>query len=278
MMASRPQTLIASISPVILGTLLSGQVDFLLFGLTLLAALSIQIGTNLANDYFDYIKGADTAERKGPTRVTQSGLLLPQSVKKGFLLAFLLSGLCSIFLIAKGGVVIAAIAALSIILGMIYTAGPYPIAYLGLSELFVFVFFGLIASGGTAYLQTKVWSSLAVLAGAGPGSLSCCILIINNLRDEQEDRKANKKTLIVRFGAKFGKWQYAFFLTLALLTPLLFMTTHPGVCLTTLLLAIPALFAIRAVFKESMPYEALFKTTALFLASYTLFFFLGWFI
>jgi len=277
-LAFRPYTLIASISPVIIGTLLSESVDLLLFFFTLLAAIAIQIGTNLANDYFDYFKGADTKDRKGPLRVTQSGLLAPKTVKRGFILAFCAAALCSVFLIAKGGIVIAAIAGVSILLGMIYTAGPYPIAYLGLSELFVFTFFGVIATGATAYLQTGVWSSAAVLAGIGPGALSCCILTINNLRDEEQDKKANKKTLVVRFGASFGKWQYAIFLSLAILTPLFYCTSHGAVCLTTILLFVPAMFTIRSLFKMSMSFEALFKTTTLFLLCYTLFFFLGWFI
>lgn len=278
LLACRPYTLVASISPVIIGTLLSKKLDLLLFFFTMIAAIAIQTGTNLANDYFDYFKGADTRERKGPLRMTQSGLLSPAAIKQGFILTFCAAALCSLFLIAKGGIVIAVIAGLSILLGVIYTAGPYPIAYVGLSELFILTFFGVVATGATAYLQTGVWSSSAILAGMGPGSLSCCILTINNLRDEEQDRRANKKTLVVRFGPSFGKWQYAVFLTLALIIPLFFCSSHGAVSLTTILLVVPAVFTIRALFKMSVSFEVLFKMTTLFYLFYTLFFFLGWFI
>lgn len=278
LLAFRPYTLIAGLSPVIIGTLMCNQFDPLIFLFTLFAALSIQIGTNLANDYFDYFKGADTSEREGPMRLTQSGLVEPTAVKIGFIVAFALSAICSIFLIAKGGPVIALLAISAILLGILYTGGPFPIAYLGLSELFVFTFFGILATSATAYLQTGVWSLSTLLAGVGPGSLSCCILVANNLRDEPQDKKANKKTLVVRFGQTFGKWEYTLFISLSLATPLFFCRSHAALSLTTLLLAVPALFAVRSLFKGTIAIPSLFKITTLLLLCYTLFFFLGWWI
>jgi 1,4-dihydroxy-2-naphthoate octaprenyltransferase len=278
LLAFRPHTLIASVSPVIIGTLMCSQFDPLVFLFTLFAALSVQIGTNLANDYFDYFKGADTSEREGPMRLTQSGLVGKAAVKIGFIMAFALCAIFSVFLIAKGGFVIALLAISAILLGILYTGGPFPIAYLGLSELFVFTFFGIFATAATAYLQTGVWSLSALLAGVGPGSLSCCILVANNLRDAPQDKKANKKTLVVRFGQTFGKWEYTFFLVSSLATPLFFCLSHAALSLTTLLLAVPALFAVRSLFKGTIAISSLFKITTLLLLCYTLFFFLGWWI
>lgn len=268
MQAARPKTLVASFSPVIIGTacaLRAGSFDFLTFLFTLLTALGIQIGTNFANDYFDFMKGADTKHRKGPVRVTQAGLVKPETMKLAVFLAFALTALSSSYLILQGGWPIALLAALSIFLGLAYTAGPLPLAYLGLGDLFVVLFFGPIATAGTAFLQTHMLSTTALLAGIGPGLISTAILTVNNLRDVDEDRLAGKKTLVVRLGKKFGQWEYTTAIALASLLPCLW-----GSYLQLLVLA-PALPLLSAAFKiEGTAWNPILGKTAQLLWIYTI--------
>jgi len=283
LVAARPRTLILSVSPVLIGTSISfhsGSFNSLIFIFTLLCALGIQIGTNLANDYFDFIKGADTSERIGPPRVTQQGLVSTQTIKIAFIAVFFSTALCALPLIVRGGMIIAALASLSILLGIIYTAGRYPIAHLGLSEFFIFFFFGPIATVSTTYLQTGAFSMESALAGLPSGALSCCIIIINNLRDIRQDCLAGRKTLIVRFGRHFGEVEFILFFALALLVPLWFWNSHRAVCLTTLLLSIPALWLMISLCKVREPslYNLYFKKVALLVGFYTLLFCFGWLI
>lgn len=213
LLAIRPKTLTVSLAPIILGTSLAyhdGYCSGYYLTLTLLGALLIQIGTNLSNDYFDFQKGADTQERVGPIRVTQAGLIAPSKVKVAFILAFGLAICVGILLVIRGGWVILAIGLASIISGIAYTAGPYALAYLGLGELFVLIFFGPIAVAGTYYIQTLNFSWIAFLAGIAVGLLACAILVVNNLRDIEQDRTAHKKTLAVRFGREFANYEYIF--------------------------------------------------------------------
>lgn len=266
-LAARPKTLIATLSPVTLGTVLAVQDHFfhpLILLFTLLSALGVQILTNLANDYFDFMKGADTEERKGPVRVTQSGLVKPEAMKRAVFLTFCFTAMVSTYLILEGGLGVALIAALSLILALAYTAGPCPLAYLGLGDLFVLLFFGPIATGGTYYLQTHALSLTSILAGIGPGLLSTAILTVNNLRDIEEDRKAEKHTLIARFGEKFGRWEYLLALLLAALLPCLWGKYLPALTL------LPALPLIRAIFqKEGSALNPILGKTALLLGVYT---------
>jgi 1,4-dihydroxy-2-naphthoate octaprenyltransferase len=268
MQAARPKTLVASFSPVIIGTacaLRAGSFDFLTFLFTLLTALGIQIGTNFANDYFDFMKGADTKNRKGPVRVTQAGLVKPETMKLAVFLAFALTALSSGYLILQGGWPIALLASLSILLGFAYTAGPLPLAYLGLGDLFVLLFFGPIATAGTAFLQTHTLSTTALLAGIGPGLISTAILTVNNLRDIDEDRLAGKRTLVVRLGKKFGQWEYCAAIVLAAILPCLW-----GSYLQLLMLA-PALPLLSAAFKtEGAAWNPILGKTAQLLWIYTI--------
>lgn len=277
--AARPKTLIASLSPVLIGTVVASRSAFhpLTFIFTLLTALCIQISTNFVNDYCDFLKGADTIERKGPVRVVQAGLISVDAMKKATLLMFAFGILCGLYLIWQGGVIIACLLGMSLLLGFAYTAGPFPLAYLGLGELFVFTFFGFIATGGTYFLQTGTLSSSALLAGIAPGALSSAILAMNNVRDIQEDKAANKKTLAVRFGKTFGKVEYALLLSAALLTPFLFIQDHPFLLLL-LTLFFPAIKLTAALFKNSSPYllNPLFQQTAQLLTLYTLLFCVIW--
>lgn len=279
-LASRPKTLVIGISPVLIGTTIAiseGLFNPLLFLFTLLTALCIQIGTNLANDYFDFIKGADTKERKGFTRVTQAGLASPDAVKKAMIAVFAIAFLSGCFLIWEGGMPIAITLALSIALGVLYTGGPYPLAYLGISELFAFAFFGPIAVLGTYYLQMGTLSWQAFLAGVSPGAFSMGILIINNVRDIDEDRAANKKTLAVRLGKTFGKCSYFFSLFLILFPLLFFYSSHPftGLGFLILLPAIP-LMRMMASYKDPRELNQLFAKTGQLEWLFTFLFCIGW--
>lgn len=279
-LASRPRTWVVSFSPVCIGATLAlshGIFDGIIFLLTLCGALAIQIGTNLANDYFDFIKGADTHERKGPQRVTQSGLVTALQMKRAMILAFAIAVLCSTYLIWKGGIIIAGLLAISILCGMLYTAGPFPLAYLGLGEVFAFTFFGPVATAGTYFLQTQLWSLQAFLAGVAPGLLCTAIMILNNLRDIDEDRKANKKTLIVRFGRTFGKIEYIAVILGALAPLYAFYPTHPFSLLSALIL-LPFIPLLRAVLSTPQPaiLALLFKKTGALIWLYTLLFCIGW--
>ncbi len=270
--AVRPKTLAASFSPVVLGAFLAPSLNWVRFTVTLLFALTIQIGTNLANDYFDCIQGADTPERKGPLRASSSGLISLKKMKMAFSLFFLLAFLCSCYLSFFGGVFMFWTGVLAIFLGIFYTATPFSLAYLGLSEIFVLLFFGGIASFGAYYLQTNQVALFPFIIGLGPGFISCSLLISNNLRDVEEDRKAGKKTLVVRFGKAFGRGEYLFFL----FTSPLFLFLPPfwgklpfSYCLS-LLLYVPLFFFIKKALKVGE--EKLLEQTAPFLPIYTLFF------
>jgi 1,4-dihydroxy-2-naphthoate octaprenyltransferase len=189
----------------------------LLFAITLASALLIQIGTNFANDYSDFHRGADHEGRLGPTRVTQSGLISHEAVRRGIVVAFGTAALLGCYLAWAGGWPIVVIGVLSVICGLAYTGGPWPFGYHGLGDVFVFVFFGLVAVTGTAYLQSGVWSTFALIASIPAGLLVTNILVINNLRDLATDRAAGKHTLAVRIGERATRWQYALFATLAYL-------------------------------------------------------------
>ncbi len=191
----------------------------LVFAATLVCALLIQVGTNFANDYSDFHRGADHDGRLGPVRVTQSGLISHESVRRGIVVAFGLAGLLGLYLAWVGGWPIVAIGVFSILAGLAYTGGPWPFGYHGLGDVFVFVFFGVVAVTGTAYLQTGAWSAFALAVSVPIGLLVTNILVINNLRDLPTDRAANKRTLAVRMGDRATRAQYALFAALAYVVP-----------------------------------------------------------
>ena len=218
-LAARPKTLIASISPVLIGASLAPVFRFDLFCLCLAFSLFIQMGANFANDYFDCLKGADTSERIGPARAAQSGWISLPAFKRGLYAIFSLAALTSLPLLIRGGLWGIFIVALSILFAIWYTAGRRPLGYLGLGELLVFCFYGPIATLCTYYILTLHVSLLVFYASLSPGLLCCSILIANNLRDEEQDRAAGKRTLIVRFGKTFGKFEYTGTVLLALSLP-----------------------------------------------------------
>lgn len=222
--AIRPKTLTAAIAPVLIGTAMAfgdGVAHFSSAFLCLLAALSIQIGTNLANDYFDFVQGADTPDRIGPKRVTQSGLIAPSTVKLSFILTFIFSAFICLLLFKRGGFPIVLIGVLSIASGIFYTAGKKALGYIGLGDLFVLVFFGPVAVGGTYYVQSYEMNWAVLLAGVACGLISTAILVVNNLRDHTTDAKSDKKTLVVRFGISFGHTEFLLCIIGASLIPVL---------------------------------------------------------
>ena len=224
LLAARPATLPAAVVPVLVGTAVGAAEGAFRAGpfvAALLAALLIQVATNFANDYSDFHRGADTAERLEPTRVTQSGLLTPAQVLRGIVATFGLAVLLGLYLVWVGGWPILVIGVLSILAGLAYTGGPWPFGYHGLGDVFVFVFFGLVAVMGSAYLQTGRWSALAAAAAVPVGLLVTNILVVNNLRDLPTDRVAGKGTLAVRIGERATRLQYALLAAVAYLVPLL---------------------------------------------------------
>lgn len=220
-LAIRPKTLTAAIAPILVGTALVKGTGFPVYlsrsFLALFCALLIQIGTNLINDASDFEKGADTAARLGPQRVTQSGLLKASQVMKSGLFCFLLAAVFAIPLLYWGGWPILVIGVLSLFAGYAYTAGPYPLAYLGLGDLFVLIFFGWIAVGGIYFLHTGEWNFLAWVAGTQVGLLGTVLIAINNFRDSETDILAQKMTLAVRFGSRFARAEIAALLLLPFL-------------------------------------------------------------
>ncbi|MBN8539865.1 MAG: 1,4-dihydroxy-2-naphthoate octaprenyltransferase [Deltaproteobacteria bacterium] len=212
-LALRPKTLTAALVPILVATALvhaSGiAVKWWVSVFALIASFFIQIATNLINDAIDFDKGADTDQRTGPKRVTQSGMISRRKVMVGAGVCLALAFAFGVPLVVEGGWPIAAIGVVSIALAYGYTGGPFPLAYMGLGDLFVILFFGVIGVMGTFFLHTGQWSELAAVAGLQVGFLATVLIAINNLRDSPEDVKVGKKTLAVRFGAKFSKIEIA---------------------------------------------------------------------
>lgn len=282
-LASRPKTLWASIAPILIGTAMAFSDDSMQLTtafIILIAALLIQVGTNFANDYFDYIHGVDSKERIGPLRVTQAGLIKPEMMKLAFISVFSLSFFIGLYLVWLGGWPILAIGIISILSGILYTGGPYPFGYYGLGDIVVLIFFGPVAVGGTYYLQTFNLNFSVIFSGFAPGLFSMAILTVNNLRDIHTDRQAGKKTLAVRFGATFARREYLFTIILACIIPailLLFDSNHPY-SVATILVFLFAFSSIKTVFNDKIgPHlnQVLAHTgKALFL--YSVIFSIGW--
>jgi 1,4-dihydroxy-2-naphthoate polyprenyltransferase len=205
LLAARPKTLSASVVPVLVGTALAHPlIHWPSFGCALLGAVFIQIGTNLVNDAIDFRRGADTAARVGPLRVTQAGLLTANTVLLGAYICFTLAAICGIPLIVRGGWPIVIVGVTSIAAAYAYTGGPYPLAYHGLGELFVLIFFGFVAVVGSYYVQRLTTERAAWIAGFAVGCLAVALLAVNNLRDVEADRASMKRTLAVRLGERFA--------------------------------------------------------------------------
>ena len=261
-MAARPKTLTAAIAPVAAGTGLAVLHDTAA-GLPAVAALAvavlIQIGTNLANDYYDFLRGGDTDERVGPVRVTQAGILPPEAVRRGMVVVLAAAMLVGVYLVAVGGWPIVWIGLASVACAVLYTGGPFPLAYHGLGDVFVFIFFGLVAVGGTYWVQGLAWPVDAVIAGAGLGALNTAILVVNNLRDMETDAKADKRTLAVRLGRRGTQVEYVSMLAMGAATPVVgvLWLGWPPSALLALLALVLAVSPARTVLSYREPRELL---------------------
>ncbi len=247
-LASRPKTLPAAAAPVIVGGAVAaaqGGFRLLPWLAAFFGALLIQIGANFANDAYDFQKGADTEERLGPVRVTQTGLLSLRQVFAGMWVSFGLAALLGVYLIRAGGWPILAVGVAAILSAIAYTGGPYPLGYHGLGDLFVFLFFGLAAVCGTVFVQMRAVPALAWWAALPMGFLTTNILVVNNLRDIETDRKTGKHTVAVRLGEDGTKAEYALLLLGSYLVPFVLWlrgATSPWLLLT--LLSLPAAWKV----------------------------------
>src|ERR1700722_14116893 len=223
-LAARPATLTAALVPVLVGTAVahvSGGVHVGPALAALFGAFMLQITSNFANDVFDHEKGADTAERLGPTRAVQSGLPTPRQVRAGLLVTIALAVAAGLYLTAVAGWPIVVIGICSILAGVAYTGGPYPLGYHGLGDVFVMIFFGFVAVSGTVFVQTGAIPELAWLAAVPVGAIATAVLVVNNVRDRETDVKAGKRTLAVRFGRRAGVAEYAALCALAYAAPVI---------------------------------------------------------
>jgi 1,4-dihydroxy-2-naphthoate polyprenyltransferase len=249
----RPKTLIAGASPVILGCALAfhdGSFQPAAAAVTLFCALMLQIGANFANDYFDFINGADTADRIGPRRALPNGLISKRQLVHGMAVVFSAALMSGAYLTVIGGRIIFFIGITSMVMAVFYTAGPVKLAYIGLGEAAAFLFFGPVAVTGTYYLQTGMVSREALLVSISPGLFALALLTVNNYRDREEDRRAGKRTLVVRYGAVFARTLYTATLISGFLVPCLLVFSErigAAVCFIPLLAgaSIPVLRKLR---------------------------------
>ncbi len=277
----RPRTLPAAVAPVLVGSALAAHDHRgvpLAAWLCLAFALLVQVGTNFANDYFDFVNGADNEGRVGPRRAVASGLVSPGAMRRAMWGVFAAAFLSGLGLIPFGGTWMIVIGLASIACGLAYTGGPWPLGYHGLGDIFVFIFFGLVAVGATYFVQAGRVSAHALLAGAALGALSANILLVNNYRDAETDAAARKRTLVVRFGRGFARVQFAASLGLALAVPVVFRATGYGsACLLPLILAPMAWSHMGRLSRGRTPTElvALLGATARFTALYAALFAAG---
>lgn len=228
-LAARPKTLPAAVVPVMVGSSLaiySGKFFLSYSIIALICSILIQIGTNYTNDLYDHLKGSDTDKRKGPMRVLSAGLISVSEMKIGIFVVFLITFLLGLYLVYSTDWIILLIGVLSIIAGLSYTAGPFPLAYNGLGDLFVFLFFGIVGTMGTYYLHHQEFTFLSFLVSLPVGALITNILIVNNFRDIEEDRAAGKKTLAVILGNTFSKFEFIILLFISSLIPIILFSFY----------------------------------------------------
>lgn len=283
-LASRPKTLPAALCPVAIGTIIASSytsINWTTVGVIGLTALLIQIGANFANDYFDFVKGIDAFRKNGPERMTQSQKISPLAMRNGFLLTLLAAFCLGMVLVKISGWPLLIVGILSIIFAVMYTGGPYPLGYMGLGELFVLIFFGPIAVGGTFYVLTGQITPLALFSGLAPGLISTAILVVNNLRDIEDDAKAHKKTLAVRFGRLFTVTEYAVLLIASLSVPLIIQVSLGlGKAMLLPVGTLPVVgYLITRVSKDTgSELNKILALTAQTLVLYTILFVAGWLI
>lgn len=281
LLAIRPRTLPAAASGVVMGSALAwadGSFQLLSALAALAVALLLQIGSNVANDVFDFERGADTSERQGPLRVTQARLLTPAQVKRGMLVIFALAALFGLYLAFLRGWVVILIGLAAILSAIAYTGGPFPLGYYGLGDLFVFIFFGVAAVAGTYFVQAGSVSPAAWWMSVPVGLIITAILVVNNLRDIGNDRRAGKHTLAVRLGERGTRLEYLICMVLAfLILPLAILI---GLVPWTTMLAwgaLPLAFkATRMVFTQSgRPLNAALAGTGQTVLLFSLLFWVG---
>ena len=281
LMAIRPRTLPAAAAGVIMGTALAWEDGYFRWDASivcLLVALLLQVGSNLANDVFDFERGTDTAERMGPTRVTQAGLLTPSQVKYGMAVVFGLAAVLGLYLAWIGGWVIIAIGVAAILSAIAYTGGPFPLGYYGLGDVFVFLFFGIAAVAGTYYIHAGSVSSAAWWMTIPPGLIITAILVVNNLRDLENDRKAGKHTLAVRLGEQGTKVQYILCMVVAylVLIPAAWLNLIPWAALLAWLSLPLAIKSARVVLtQKGSPLNAALAGTGQTALVYSILFWIG---
>lgn len=281
-LAMRPKTLPAAIGPVLVGAALAAGDQAFRFGpalAALLGALLLQIGSNLANDVFDFKKGMDTKERTGPLRVTQAGLLSPRQVLAGMWTIFALAGGVGLYLIWVGGWPILVVGILSILAAIAYTGGPFPLGYHGLGDVLVFIFFGPVATCGTYYVQAGYIGASAWWASVPMGFLITAILVVNNYRDLETDQKGGKRTLVVRLGPSVARGEYFLLLAASLAVPPLMWLS--GNYSAWMLLPVLSLCLIRPLVrdmktKKGVPLNATLAGTARFSLVFALLFAIGY--
>ena len=272
--AARPKTLPAAIIPVAVGTALAvahRTENYTSAVICLAFSLLVQIGTNFANDYFDFVQGADTAERVGPRRAVAAGLISPGTMLTATGVVLALAFAIGLLLVRTGGWVLLPVGIVSIVCAITYTGGPFPLGYNGLGDVFVFVFFGLVAVCATFYVQAGYIAPDAVSCAAAVGLLAANILVANNYRDVETDARAGKKTLVVRFGRRFAFWQYGLSALVALLcAPALMFAGYGWPVLFPLLLAPWGVRLTHRLGRSQEPSEqiAILGDTAKFLAAF----------
>lgn len=246
-MAARPKTLPAAVIPVLVGAAYAwrdGVSHTSAFAICLVFALLVQIGTNYANDTFDFLKGADREDRVGPQRAVLSGLVAPRTMVIATIVVFSLAFLVGLILVVYRGPGLLVIGVTSILFGFAYTGGPFPLAYRGLGDVFVVVFFGLVAVGGTYYVLTGRVTMEVLIAAVPIGLLATNILVVNNFRDMETDARAQKRTLVVRFGRGFARWQYGLSLVVVTLVPVGFALQQQKPMLLLPLMAVPLGYSV----------------------------------
>jgi 1,4-dihydroxy-2-naphthoate polyprenyltransferase len=276
LLAARFKTLPAAAAPVLLASALAYSDDA--FNLTpallaLVFALLIQIATNYVNDYGDFVRGADTSDRQGPTRAVASGMVSEKAMLRGASMVFAAAFLEGLLLLHYGGWPLVFVGALSVLFGIAYTCGPWPLAYNGLADFFVLVFFGIVAVTMTYYVQAGHITAQCWILSLAPGALATNILAVNNYRDRDTDLRAGKKTLVVRFGHKAGAWEYLAMLLVAFAVPPVMWAMGRGVLVLVPLLSAPmGLMLLRLMIKSRnrAEFDKALGGTAMYLLLYSI--------
>ena len=279
--AARVRTLPAAAVPVSIGVAIALESNSFHLMSALLAfagAMILQLGTNFANDYFDFVKGVDNADRVGPMRATQSGEISPKAMRNAFVLTFGLLIPIVALLALRAGWEIIILGIISILSGILYTGGPKPLGYMGLGDIFVLIFFGPVAVAGTVYVQSLEIDFNAIIAGFSVGLISTAILAVNNLRDMEEDAKVGKRTLAVRLGSRFVQFEYLFCIVgAAAIAGLMAILSKKPLLWAAAISVVAALPMVRSMFKDKgAGLDPNLKKTGLYLLLYCGLFCMGW--